>query len=354
MQSKSIALVVSLILFPAVSVAEPDRTARLGAGMADWVATLDEDQSDDARYAFDDDERFDLRLAPLGLEGLKVSDMSDAQWAELEALLGQVLSEEGIRTMNLIRSLEAEVKEMEGGLFGFFMGGMRDAKRYFLALFGEPAADSAWGFRFDGHHLSINVTAVPGQPLSATPLFFGGQPRVVPDDLERAGLRVMSGEEDLAVAFVNGLAPALRAKAHLAWEEGSAISRPMSISEEVDLVLPAPAGVDRAELPSESVAALDALVDTVLRHFQPSIAARHREALRGAAGPVTFQYASFANDPDAAIEAGRALYYRIQGGGLSVEFDDTAEAADHIHLVFRHPENDFGRDLLAEHHANAH
>ena len=354
MNTKTTTLLVLLILHALPASAETSEAARLGAGMNAFVASLDEDQRETALYAWDDDERFDLRLAPLGLEGLRIDEMTDAQWAELESLLGQVLSPTGIKTMNTIRSLETEVAEMEDGFFGFLMDRIRKVGRYFLAVFGEPAADSTWGLRFDGHHFSMNVTAVPDRPISATPLFFGSQPREVPAGWERAGLRALGPEEDLAVAFLNGLTDADRAKAHLPWTEGSAINRPMSISDEVDLVLPPSAGLVRSELSPNSLAAFDALVEALVRHFQPTIAARYRAMLRGAAGPVTIQYASFADDSTAPVLAGQALYYRIQGGGLSIEFDDTAEAADHVHLVYRHPENDFGRDLLGEHLLNDH
>lgn len=343
-----------LLAFAGPTSADVGATARLGEGMDAWRATLDEAQRDSLDYAFDDEERFDLRLAPLGLEGLRVDEMSDAQSAELQSLLGQVLSEEGMEKMNTIRSLEREVALVEGGFFGFFMGRMRQVGRYFLALFGEPSADSTWGFRFDGHHFSLNVTAVPHLPLSATPLFLGGQPRVVPEGLERAGLRVLAEEEERAVEFLNELSTDERTRAFLPWREGSAIRRPMSISDDVDLVLPPSAGLARADLSPASRAALDALVDVHLRNYQPAIAARYRAMLRGDQGPVTVQYAAAADDPARPVAAGRALYYRIQGGGLSIEFDDTAEAADHIHVVLRHPENDFGRDLLGEHLASAH
>lgn len=349
---------LSLFLFlPLVAAAdaqEGEEARRLGADMGAFIATLDADQRDTALYSWDDDERFDLRLAPLGLEGLRVDAMTDAQWTELEALLGQVLSPEGIATMNTIRSLETEVAEMEGGFFGFLMDRLREVGRYFLVVFGEPSAESTWGFRFDGHHLSMNVTAVAGRPLSATPFFLGAQPREVPAGWAREGLRALGPQEDLAVDLLNALTERERTAAHLPWREGSAFRRPMSISGDVDLVLPPGAGVARSALSEAARADFDALVDALLRPFQPAIAARYRALLRGEAGPVTLQYASFADDPAAPVVVGQALYYRIQGGGLSIEFDDTAEAADHIHLVFRHPENDFGRDLLGEHLATGH
>ena len=124
-----------LALLAAISAAQAGDdsiTKALGEGMAGFVAGLDENQRDEALYAFDDAERFDLRLAPIGLEGLKISQMSDAQWVELEGLLSGVLSPAGLEKMNTIRSLEREVAAIEGGLFGFFAGWMRDTKRYFL------------------------------------------------------------------------------------------------------------------------------------------------------------------------------------------------------------------------------
>ncbi len=339
-----------LTLAATVARAEPDPIGQsLSQGMAHFVSGLDADQRDEALYDFDDDERFDLRLAPLWLEGLRIDQMSEAQWTELDALLGEVLSPVGLDKMNTIRSLEREVAELEGGFFGFVMSRMRDARRYFLVVFGEPSVDEPWGMRFDGHHLSLNWTSVPGAPLSATPLFFGAQPRVVPEGLERAGLRVLAGEEELAIAFLNGLSEDERRAAQLPWDEGSSIRRPMSISGDVDLVVPAATGLDRSVLDPASRARLDALVDVHLSNFAPAIAARYRAQLLESPEPLTIVYAAVGDSTTEPLASGRALYYRIQGGGFLIEFDDTAEAADHIHVVLRDPASDFGRDVLVEH-----
>ena len=58
--------------------AEPDPFAlRLGDAMLRWTATLDEKQRERTSYAFDDEERFDLRLSPIGLEGRRIDEMSE-------------------------------------------------------------------------------------------------------------------------------------------------------------------------------------------------------------------------------------------------------------------------------------
>jgi hypothetical protein len=251
--------------------------------------------------------------------------------------------------MNTIRSLEREVAEGEGGLVGLLFGGMRDAKRYFLAIFGEPAPDATWALRFDGHHLSLNWTVIPGAPLSATPLFFGGQPRIVPPGLARAGLRVLAAEEDTAVAFLNGLSPDQREVARIPWRKGSAFRRPMSIGGEVALELGKAPGLSRAVLDAPARERFDAVVEVHLGNFAPAIADRYRAQIYADASGLSIVYAA-----DEPIESGRALYYRIQGGGFMIEFDDTAKQADHIHVVLRNPTGDFGRDALADHHARHH
>jgi len=342
-------------LLSADANAEPDPFAlALGDAMLRWTATLDEKQRERARYPFDDDERFDLRLAPMGLEGLRIDEMSETQWQLLHTALGQVLSEEGLHKVDTIRSLELEVAELDNWFLGFVMGDFRDAKRYFLALFGEPSVEQAWGMRFDGHHLSLNWTAVPGAPLSVTPLFLGGQPREVPEGLERARLRVLAMEEDRAVALVRSLSQEQRSVANIPFAGGGAFRRPMFVGDAPRLSLDAPAGIARTFLGSEQQGLLDALVDVYLENFARPLADRHREHMQAEAQSLHFAYAAGGKSEKRELRAGDPFYYRIQSESFLIEFDDTSAAADHVHVVWREIQADFGRDVLAEHHRTHH
>ena len=127
-------LLVLCVVPPGASEADEGTTRlarELGTAIGAFAATLDEDQRGAALYDFDDDERFDLRLAPLWLEGLRVSEMSDAQWHALRGAFEQVLSPQGLRKMEAIRSLEHELAEMEGGFVRFLRrryGGARASR----------------------------------------------------------------------------------------------------------------------------------------------------------------------------------------------------------------------------------
>ncbi len=344
--STSGALFVALLLGQAPALAQTagaDLSTRMGA----LVAGLDESQRERASYAFDDDERFDLKLAPILLEGLRRDEMTDAQTRALDDALRTILSPSGLAKVDTIRSLETEVAELEGGWFGFLFDRLRETGRYFLAVFGEPAEDRAWGMRLDGHHLSLNWTVAPGAPVSVTPLFLGGQPREVPAPLERAGLRPLPEEEDRAVAFVAGLSAEQRAVARLPWGGGGALRRPMFVSGGVPLEVAEPAGLLRAGLPEDAQARLDAILEVVLANFVPEIAEGWRQRFADGADAIHFAFA-VPEDLDQAV-VGRSLYYRIQGADFLLEFDNTSPAADHIHVVWRDLRGDYGRDVLGEH-----
>ena len=51
----------------------------------------------------------------------------------------------------------------------------RHSGGYFLTVFGDPAADDVWSWRFEGHHLSVTMT-IAGDEVSPAPVFLGANP----------------------------------------------------------------------------------------------------------------------------------------------------------------------------------
>jgi Protein of unknown function (DUF3500) len=96
--------------------------------------------------------------------------------------------------------------------FGAFL---RDPDNYAVTVFGTPGPEAPWGWRLEGHHLSLNVTIVPGRAIAVTPAFLGANPAEVPSG-PLQGLRVLRDEQDLGLALARGLDSAQRAHAVIA------------------------------------------------------------------------------------------------------------------------------------------
>src|SRR5262245_38460480 len=173
-----------VVLFCAGTHASADDA--LGATLASTagrlVAALPEDARREASFPFDDDEREDVRFAPLFLDGARVGELPEAAASLTDELLAVSLSPRGVARVRQIRQNELAVAEKDErrGFPAFAVRWMRDPGRYFVAVFGEPAADAPWGFRFEGHHLSLNLSVAPGAVPATTPLFLGAEPRVAP------------------------------------------------------------------------------------------------------------------------------------------------------------------------------
>lgn len=323
-----------------------DTSRRTTAAARSLLTSLDEGQRRSMSYAFDDDERFDLRLAPIGLDGVPLGDLSDEQRERVRALRAAALSEQGLRKVELIMSLENEVRRLDRERFvGLFTSWLRDPERYFTIVFGEPSETAPWGFRFDGHHVSLNYTVVPGSVPATTPLFLGAQPREVRQGWERAGLRVLAAEEDLARELYLSLDAKQRARATLPYES----DRELFLGDVrfLDLAEP-PKGLPRGAMDEAQKRRLDALLDVYVANFPDDVAAARRAEIDAAGrDAIHFAWAG-------STEPGGGCYYRLQGPTLLVEFDDTEPGNDHVHTLWRDPRRDFGRDLLAEHRARAH
>ncbi|HZV35914.1 MAG TPA: DUF3500 domain-containing protein, partial [Verrucomicrobiae bacterium] len=175
-----------------------------GEEMADaannWLNALSPEQQAKASYAFENDERFDWHFIPKPRKGLPFQEMSPAQQKLAHALLSSGLSLRGYAKAVTIMSLEDVLKAIEQG-----KGPERNPDKYFFTIFGKPGKH-VWGWRVEGHHLSLNFVVRGSEVLAATPAFYGANPAEVREG-PRKGLRVLREEETLGRAFVKSLSP---------------------------------------------------------------------------------------------------------------------------------------------------
>lgn len=290
---------------------------------------------------FADAARSDWHYTPRTRPGIPWRAMSAAQREAATALIRTVLSDAGLEKVRSVMALEIALREIEGS------AGYRDPGNYAIAIFGEPGADAAhrWGWRIEGHHLSLHFTLEGDRHIATLPQFIGANPAVVPRDFKdgpRKGARVLGKEEDLARRLMGELAGPQRAAALIdARPYGDIVTR-----NAAKLSPLAPAGVKLADMPAAERAELLDLIGIFAEHLRPELAeARLARVRADDPGAVRFAWAG-------SVEPGKPHYFRIQGATFLIELDNSG--GNHIHAVWRDFDGDWGRDVLGEHYRDAH
>ena len=300
-----------------------------------FLATLDRDERAEATWAFADRERLDIRYAPFDLEGLRHGGIEDAKYDAGEALLARTLSARGFDKVRAIRLLERDVRALEAGRSR--PAGFRDPGRYHWAFFGAPADDAPWGYRYEGHHLSMNITAVPGEPPASLPLFLGAQPRDVPDGLPSAGVAALGREE----ALVRELYASLDADQHALATLPFKARRGHMIGQVATLAEPAPVGLSFDRMNSAQQGRLVAILREFASFWNTEIARQRLAEVEAVRDALHFAFVARDDPPF-------SFYTRIQGPGVLLEIDNS-DGGDHVHAVWHRPGDDFGQGLLAAH-----
>jgi len=312
--------------------AMPDPTAAV-----EFLAALDDAQRAKAALPFDSDERGNFRYTPRVRAGLPFKEMTEAQRAAAKKLLESALSEKGGFKVTQIMSLEAVLAEIEKN------PERRDHRKYYVAIFGTPGEPKGWGWRFEGHHISINLTAVEGRKTSLTPSFLGANPAEVRHG-PLAGLRVLAAEEDLARVLVTSLLSTGKSK--VIFSEKAPAEILSGESRKVGALVPV--GLPATEMSETQRQALIQLISEYTGRYRKDLADADMAKIQDAGiDRVRFAWAG-------GTKPGEAYYYRIQGPTFLMEAANTQNDANHIHAVWRDFEGDFGRDILGEHFHHDH
>jgi hypothetical protein len=224
-----------------------------------------------------------------------------------------------------------------------FGGLLRDPENYAVTVFGTPGPSAAWGWRIEGHHLSLNFTVTPGRPVAVTPAFMGASPAEVRSGAHR-GLRALGREQDLGRALARSADAAQRTRMLIGDRSlGDIVSGPARGER-----LAAPVGLPVGAMTPPQRGLAMQLVEEYVRNMRSEMADAELGRMREAgAERIHFAWAG-------ALDGEGAHYYRLHGPTLLVEYDNTQNDANHIHSVWRDPRADFGLDPLRAHYVRAH
>jgi hypothetical protein len=369
---------------------------RMAEAARTWLETLDAEQRGIGRGAVpaadaSDNERRRWFYTPTDHGGLTVHQQRPSQQRAAMRLISTGLSPAAYVTVATIMGLENVLDYTEGFAASWNRERGRDPGLYYLRVFGEPGGERPWGWRFGGHHVSLNNLVVDGVLVATTPCFLGADPAVSPL-LGGAVNRPLARVEDLARDLMRSLQPELASRALLLSKAPSDVvtanrtyvtdgnrliplagiwrderfpdpveqAKLQAISDAIDESTGlsdtdhdavaysfTPKGVPAAELDVEQREMLRALLGTYFDRAPAGVSPLHRYNDETALDAVHFAWAG----PTAL---GQPHYYRLQGPRLLIEWDNTQRNANHAHSVWRDPTSDFGLDVLARHRAAHH
>jgi hypothetical protein len=297
---------------------------------------LSDDQRKVVQFPLDSAERSAWHFVPLQdrnrqplRKGLRLELMNDTQKQAALDLVRSGLSAKGFERAATIMSLETVLTEQEKG-----RGPVRNPGWYFVTIFGTPSEAGPWGWRIDGHHLSLNFTLSGGKITCVTPAFLGANPGEVKAG-ERKGIRPLGGSLDLAVELVKTLSDEQRTKC---------LVKPFGEvqGQTVAAKVGDPAGLRYGEMKPEQQDALRRLVGVYLENFADELAASERARVESAGwDKLAFAFSGGTNP-------GEAVTYHVQGPNLLVEFlnvqpDGAGNKNNHYHTSWRTLPADFGK-----------
>lgn len=288
----------------------------------------------------DHEARTQLNYVPMVRAGVPLEELSDVQKAQARSLLRSGLSETGYATAEKIIAHEDILREIEkaAGVTNYMR---RQPGLYYTAIFGTPSADGWWGWRFEGHHLSVNVTHNGKDGDIVAPLFFGSNPAKVLSG-PSAGLRILAAEEDEARALMALFTAEQKAKVVIAPETTNDIvttNKPKAEVAQFD-------GIAAGAMTPPQKAQLRKLLDVYASRFP----ARQRTSQLARIDKAGFDTLHFAWA--GSLDVGKKHYYRVHGPTVLIEYDNSQNDANHIHSMWRDLEHDFGGDLLRKHLAS--
>lgn len=332
-----------LCIFAALCLAHSSKAdqssvaAEMALAANDFLTSLDDKQRKIVRFELQDDERQNWHFIPKDRKGLTLKQMQPQQQQLGYALLATAMSSKGFSKALRVMTLEHVLWEQSNH------NPIRDHEKYHFSIFGKPSANGTWGWRVEGHHLSLNFTIVRGRVIAGTPSFFASNPAKVLSG-PRKGLRVLAAEEDLARKLARSLNDKQRKAAIITGKP----PRDILTRAERKVKPLENKGVAFSELSPSQQSNLMTLIREYVECHRLELASVDLAKIAEAGHKnIRFAWAG-------SLDSGKGHYYRVQGPTFLLEYANTQTKANHVHAVWRDFKGDFGEDILAKHFAESH
>ena len=177
------------------------------------ISSLGAKKTAELVYEFENSSREHWHFFPnwSGRKGIPLSQFSKKQNVIIKELLNLLLTSEAFQEQENIRLIHGLKKDLTDP--------NNPMKLYYLSIFGSPSTTTTWGWRFEGHHLSLNCTLVGGKLFSVTPSFWGSSP-VRANNLGGHQIEVFEDEQTISFSLVKSLTKGQKLKAELNRSKG--------------------------------------------------------------------------------------------------------------------------------------
>jgi hypothetical protein len=318
---------------------------KMTVSVQDFVRALDAGQKKAACLSFEDSARFDWHYVPRTRKGLTLHGMNAEQKAKAFGMVQVVLSAKGYQKIRDIADLENVLRVIENRPAD---DTYRDPENYSFIVYGTPDLKKPWGWRMEGHHISLQFTAAGGE-MTFTPGFMGSNPGTVLADIPQKGKRILKEEQDIAFRLLHSFTAVQRRKVILnekaPWEILSANKRSHLVSLK-------PEGISMKDMTPAQKSLFQELLAVYLDRYHVTL--KDQQMVKLKKSGLDGIHFAWMGSVDPEIKEGAGFYYRIQGPTILIEFDNTQNNANHIHTVVRDLTNDFGEDLLRLHYERMH
>jgi hypothetical protein len=302
-----------------------------------FVNSLSSEQKQQGMFEYMDGERIFWYYPPLKRHGLLLNNMDHNQQELAYSLMQTGLSEEAGKQARLIMNHELILGplEVENNRVTY----PRDPLLYSWTIFGDPAGSDPWGWRVEGHHVSLHYSIWQDRVLSMTPFFFGANPARVPKGAQE-GMRILSNRQDLAFELMNSMDKNQLSKA-IIYDDAPSDILTFNSSQ---VSLPKEEGLSATQMSGAQKEVLTGLISEYVTRIRPDLAQERLDYILNDGGIDRIHIAW-----GGPVDMGQPHYYRLHGGKFVVEYDNRQDGANHIHSVWRDVANDFAGDVLREH-----